>query len=77
MVRATRDDADTQNIAIVDVAKHRKVEIGYVKMQFLRDFTRFGDYDPRQDAETAEQQADEVKEAPLDTQPHYVEDPLI
>ena len=29
------------------------------------------------DAETAEQQADDVKEAPPDTQPHYVEDPLI
>ena len=77
MVRATRDNADTQNIAIVDVAKHRNGEIGDVKMQFLRDFTRFGDYDPRQDAENAEQQADDVKEAPPDTQPHYVEDPLI
>ena len=77
MVRATRDDADTQNIAIVDVAKHRNGEIGDVKMQFLRDFTRFGDYDPRQDAENAEQQTDDVKEAPPDTQPHYVEDPLI
>ena len=79
MVRATRDDADTQNIAIVDVAKHRNGEIGDVKMQFLRDFTRFGDYDPRQDAEGGGQQsdADDVKEAPPDTQPHYVEDPLI
>ena len=54
-------------------------EIGDVKMQFLRDFTRFGDYDPRQDAEGGGQQsdADDVKEAPPDTQPHYVEDPLI
>ena len=77
MVRATRDDPNTQNIAIVDVAKHRNGEVGDVKMEFLRDFTRFGDYDPRQDAETQAHVDEAVQEAPPDTQPQYVEDPLI
>ena len=55
MVRATRDDADTQNLAIVDVAKHRNGEIGDVKMDFYRDFTRFGDRSQKD--ETAEAEA--------------------
>ena len=77
MVRATRDDPDTQNLAVVDVAKHRNGEVGDVKMYFYRDFTRFGDYDPSKDAEANAQADEDVREAPLDTQPHYVENPLI
>lgn len=78
MVRATREDEATQNLAIVDIAKHRNGEVGDVKMDFQRDFTRFGDYDPRQDAAGGSPAADEaLQEAPPDTQPTYVEDPLI
>ena len=78
MVRATREDEATQNLAIVDIAKHRNGEVGDVKMEFQRDFTRFGDYDPRQDAAGGAPAADEaLLEAPPDTQPTYVEDPLI
>ena len=77
MVRATRDDEATKNLAIVDVAKHRNGETGDVKMQFLRDFTRFGDMDPREGGEEAAAADQAVQEAPPDTMPHYVEDPLI
>ena len=78
MVRATRDNEATQNLAIVDIAKHRNGEVGDVKMDFIRDFTRFGDYDPRRDAEGGERPAEaEMQEAPPDTQPAYVEDPLL
>jgi hypothetical protein len=55
MVRATRDDADTQNLAIVDVAKHRNGEIGDVKMAFYRDFTRFGDRSQKDETAEAEE----------------------
>ena len=78
MVRATRDDAATENLAIVDIAKHRNGEVGDVEMEFLRDFTRFGDRDPRQKDENGAPAAVEtLQEAPPDTQPVYVEDPLI
>ena len=79
MVRATRDDPNTQNLAIVDVAKHRNGEVGDVKMEFLRDFTRFGDYDPRQDSENGgvEKPDATLQVPPPDTQPHYVEDVFI
>ncbi len=77
MVRATRDNADTQNLAIVDVAKHRNGEVGDVKMQFLRDFTRFGDMDPRAGGEEEAAADQEVVAPPPDTMPHYVDDPML
>lgn len=57
MVRSTRDDAETKNLAIVDVAKHRNGETGDVKMRFDSEWTRFGDLDPK--AEGAPNRADE------------------
>lgn len=77
MVRATRDDEDTKNLAIVDIAKHRNGEVGDVKMLFLRDFTRFGDYDPRQDKADGDKPDETLQTPPPDTQPQYVEDPLL
>ncbi len=62
MVRATRDDADTQNLAIVDVAKHRNGETGDVKMRFDREWTRFGDMSPVED-KTAQEQEAQIDEA--------------
>ncbi len=77
MVRATRDNEETKNLAIVDIAKHRNGEVGDVKMQFLRDFTRFGDYDPRQDSQDNAPMDETLQIPPPDTQPSYVESPLI
>ncbi len=67
MVRATRDDVNTQNLAIVDVAKHRNGETGDVKMNFFRDFVRFGDRsqkDETAEAEEVQRQMDEAAPPP-------------
>ena len=67
MVRATRDDAETQNLAIVDVAKHRNGETGDVKMNFFRDFVRFGDRsqkDETAEAEDVQRRMDEAAPPP-------------
>jgi hypothetical protein len=67
MVRATRDDVDTQNLAIVDVAKHRNGEVGDVKMNFFRDYVRFGDRsqkDETAEAEDIQRQMDESSPPP-------------
>ena len=77
MVRATRDNAESENLAIVDIAKHRNGEVGDVKMEFLRDFTRFGDRDPKKDAANEPPPEAEPQEPPPDTKPHYIDDPMI
>ena len=67
MVRATRDDVETQNLAIVDVAKHRNGETGDVKMNFFRDFVRFGDRaqkDETAEAEDVQRKMDEAAPPP-------------
>ena len=67
MVRATRDDADTKNLAIVDVAKHRNGETGDVKMNFFRDFVRFGDRSQKDETakdEEVQRQMDEAAPPP-------------
>jgi replicative DNA helicase len=43
------DDRDSDNLAIVDVAKFRHGETGEVKMSFIKEYTRFEDRDPRAD----------------------------
>ena len=78
MVRATRDNADTQNLAIVDVAKHRNGETGDVKMNFFRDFVRFGDRsqkDETAEAEEVQRRMDETEAAhmPEMKQPDMIE----
>jgi len=76
MVRATRDDVDTQNLAIVDVAKHRNGEVGDVKMNFFRDFVRFGDRsqkDETAEAEEVQRQMDESAPPP----PEYQQSEII
>ena len=40
---ATSKDANDETLAIIDVAKNRNGEIGEVKVNFLREFTRFSD----------------------------------
>ena len=78
MVRATRDNVDTQNLAIVDVAKHRNGETGDVKMNFFRDFVRFGDRsqkDETAEAEEVQRRMDETEAAhmPEMKQPDMIE----
>ena len=66
MVRATRDDVETQNLAIVDIAKHRNGETGDVKMNFFREYVRFGDRaqkDETAEAEDAQRKMDEAEAA--------------
>ena len=63
MVRATRDDVDTQNLAIVDVAKHRNGEVGDVKMNFFRDYVRFGDRSQKDETAEAEEVQRQMDEA--------------
>ncbi|MCQ2388994.1 MAG: replicative DNA helicase [Kiritimatiellae bacterium] len=58
MVRATRDNKETENLAVVDVAKHRNGETGDVKMNFFRDYVRFGDRSQKD--ETAAEEAAEA-----------------
>ena len=43
------DDRNTDNLAVVDVAKFRHGSTGEVKMNFIREYTRFEDRDPRED----------------------------
>ena len=45
---------DKENLAIVDVAKHRNGPTGEVRMNFYRDCTRFGNRDRREDQEGGE-----------------------
>ena len=43
------DDRESDNLAVVDVAKFRHGETGEVKMSFIKEYTRFEDRDPRAD----------------------------
>jgi replicative DNA helicase len=43
------DDRDSDNLAVVDVAKFRHGETGDVQMSFIKEYTRFEDRDPRDD----------------------------
>lgn len=69
MVRATRDDVETQNLAVVDIAKHRNGEVGDVKMNFFRDYVRFGDRSQKDETAAAEDVQRQMDEAAV---PHEV-----
>jgi len=43
------DDRDSDNLAVIDVAKFRHGETGEVRMSFIKEYTRFEDRDPRDD----------------------------
>ena len=43
------DERDSDNLAVVDVAKFRHGETGEVRMSFVKEYTRFEDRDPRDD----------------------------
>jgi replicative DNA helicase len=43
------EDRNSDNLAVVDVAKFRHGETGEVRMSFIKEYTRFEDRDPRED----------------------------
>ena len=43
------DERDSDNLAVVDVAKFRHGETGEVRMSFVKEYTRFETRDPRDD----------------------------
>jgi replicative DNA helicase len=45
------DDRDSDNLAVVDVAKFRHGETGDVKMSFIKEYTRFEDREQREDGD--------------------------
>ena len=77
MVRATRDDVETQNLAIVDVAKHRNGETGDVKMNFFRDFVRFGDRSQKDETAEAEDIQRRMDEAEAERMPEMKQPDMI
>ena len=69
---ATSKDADDERLAIIDVAKNRNGETGEVKVNFMREFTRFGD----REIERTDVDAFQTSEPPPEEQ-QYVQDPLV
>ena len=51
---AQSKDVNDLTLAIVDIAKNRNGETGEVRMDFIREFTRFGDRAPEGTAEAAQ-----------------------
>jgi replicative DNA helicase len=69
---ASSKDASDETLAIIDVAKNRNGETGEVKVNFFREFTRFGDREiPRTGVEDMQ-----TSEPPPD-HPEYTEDPML
>ena len=63
-------DSGDETLAIIDVAKNRNGETGEVKVNFFREFTRFGDREiPRSDVENV------TTSEPPPVQGEFVEDP--
>lgn len=77
MVRATRDDVETQNLAVVDIAKHRNGEVGDVKMNFFRDYVRFGDRSQKDETAAAEDIQRQMDEAAAPHEMHRQEQIVI
>ena len=69
---ATSKDAGDETLAIVDVAKNRNGEIGEVKVNFYKEFTRFGD----REIERKGEENFQTSEPPPD-RPEYLEDPMV
>ena len=68
---ATSKDAADETLAIIDVAKNRNGETGEVKVNFFREFTRFGDREiPRNEGDHFQS-----SEQPPERE-NYVQDPL-
>ena len=69
---ASSKDAADETLAIIDVAKNRNGETGEVKVNFFREYTRFGDREiPRKD-----DGGFQTSEPPPD-HPEYTEDPML
>jgi len=69
---ASSKDAGDETLAIIDVAKNRNGETGEVRVNFFREYTRFGDREiERKGVENMT-----TSEPPPD-HPEYVEDPML
>ena len=68
---ATSKDANDETLAIIDVAKNRNGEIGEVKVNFFREFTRFGDREPEHTSTENFESSERVPE-----QGEFAPDPL-
>ena len=69
---ASSKDAADETLAIIDVAKNRNGETGEVKVNFFKEFTRFGDREiPR-----SEDNGFTTSEPPP-SHPEYTEDPML
>ena len=69
---ASSKDAGDETLAIIDVAKNRNGETGEVRVNFFREYTRFGDREiERKGVENMT-----TSEPPPD-HPEYVEDPIL
>ena len=72
--RPSRNSSDPESndetLAYIDVAKNRNGETGEVKVNFYREFTRFGDREVEHSGET-------IQSEPPPAETTYVEDPLM
>ena len=69
---ASSKDVADETLAIIDVAKNRNGETGEVRVNFFREYTRFGDREiERKGVENMT-----TSEPPPD-HPEYVEDPML
>ena len=69
---ASSKDAGDETLAIIDVAKNRNGETGEVKVNFFREYTRFGDREiERKGVENM------MTSEPPPDHPEYVEDPIL
>ena len=69
---ASSKDAGDETLAIIDVAKNRNGETGEVRVNFFREYTRFGDREiERKGVENM------MTSEPPPDHPEYVEDPML
>ena len=72
---ATSKDVSDERLAIIDVAKNRNGETGEVKVNFIREYTRFGDREiERKDGDENNFQ---TSEPPPTEHVAYIDDPML
>jgi len=68
----TDPDSKDETLAIIDVAKNRNGETGEVKVNFFREYTRFGDREPERSEDSGFQTSE-----PEPEHSEYVQDPMM
>ena len=69
---ASSKDVDDKTLAIIDIAKNRNGETGEVKMNFIREYTRFLDREPERTGTENFQSSEQPPE-----HSEFVQDPMI